>query len=45
MAGAGAESCARSLRLAAVLLSTSAAKLSLPAGGSESGRADLAAAF
>ena len=44
--GAGALSWARlSLLLAAVLLSTSAAKLSFPADGSESGRADLAAAF
>ena len=44
--GAGAWSCARlSLRLAAVLLSTNAAKLSFPAGGSESGRADFASAF
>jgi hypothetical protein len=33
-----------SLLLAAVLLSTSAAKLSFPADGSESSRADLAAA-
>ena len=37
--------CKRTGRLAAVLLSTSAAKLSFPAGGSESGRADFAAAF
>jgi hypothetical protein len=34
-----------SLRLAAVLLSTSVAKLSFRVGGSDSGRADLAAAF
>ena len=40
--GAGALSWVRlSLLLAAVLLSTSAAKLSFPADGSESGRADL----
>ena len=44
-ARAGALSWVRlSLLLAAVLLSTSAAKLSFPADGSESGRADLAAA-
>jgi len=43
---AGGVSGARlSLRLAAVLLSTSVAKLSLRPDGSESGRADLAAAF
>ena len=44
--GAGALSWVRlSLLLAAVLLPTSAAKLSFPADGSESGRADFAAAF
>jgi hypothetical protein len=44
--GAGALSWVRlSLLLAAVLLPTSVAKLSFRAGGSESGRADLAAAL
>jgi len=41
----GALSWARESLLAAVLLSTSAAKLSFPLDGSESGRADRAAAF